>query len=224
MTRIRIAPSLLAADAADLAGAVRAVAGEADLLHVDVMDGRFVPNISMGPAVVEALRRRTELPLDVHLMVADPDRYVACYRAAGADWISLHVEATVHLERSLAHVREVGARAGVALNPATPWAGLRYALQPGDFVLVMSVNPGFGGQRYLPRSADKIAALRADLDRWGLAEVEIEVDGGIDLDSGAACAAAGARVLVAGSSIFGAEDPAAAARALRERAASAVAG
>ena len=210
-----LAPSLLAADQTDVRAAVELLEDEVDVFHVDVMDGHFVPNISMGPAVVEGLRPRTAKPIDVHLMVERPEAWVGPYRDAGADWISLHAEATVHLERALALVRESGARAGVALNPGTAFQGLELVLQPGDFVLVMTVNPGFGGQRFLSRSVAKIAALRDHLDRHELAEVAIQVDGGIDEITVGGCVRAGARVLVAGSAIVGAADPIAAARAIR---------
>jgi len=223
MSRILIAPSLLAADQSDLAGALASLGSGADVLHVDVMDGHFVPNISMGPAVVEGLRPRSSLPIDVHLMVEDPDRWVEVYRNAGADWISVHTEATPHLERTVSHVREVGARAGVVLNPGTGFDGLEYVLRPEDFVLLMSVNPGFGGQRFLPMTLGKIAALRAFLDRHGLEEVAIQVDGGVDRDTVGGCAAAGARIFVAGSAITGQPDPEAAAHDIR-RAAQAAAG
>ena len=224
MSGIVMAPSLLAADQADLRSAVGALADAADVLHIDVMDGHFVPNISMGPAVVTGVRRLTTLPVDVHLMVADPGAWVQPYRDAGADWISVHAEATAHLQRTVSQVREAGARAGVVLNPATPFDGLQYVLQNDDFVLVMSVNPGFGGQKFLTSSLRKIAALRAFLDASGLEGVGIEVDGGIDDSTIAACAAAGARIFVAGSAITGTADPAAATRRLRGLAEEAIGG
>lgn len=220
---IRVAPSLLAADAADLRGAVLALEKTVEIFHVDVMDGHFVPNISMGPAVVEGLRGVTDHVLDVHLMVAEPDRWIEPYRRAGADWISVHAEATVHLERTLRHIRETGARAGVALNPATEGAGLDYVLEEDDFIVVMSVNPGFGGQRFLRRSLDKLAGLRASLEQSGFAGVELEVDGGVGPENAADCAAAGASILVAGSSVLRTPDPAAAARTLLELAVGATA-
>ncbi|HJO04040.1 MAG TPA: ribulose-phosphate 3-epimerase [Acidobacteriota bacterium] len=215
-----VAPSLLAADQTDVASAVRRLDEHCDVFHVDVMDGHFVPNISMGPAVVEGLRPRTSRPLDVHLMVADPGKWVELYRAAGADWISVHAEATEHLERIVSQVRESGARAGVALNPATSPNGLEYSLQDGDFVVVMTVNPGFGGQRFLPASVGKIAAIRRYLDDAGLGGVDIEVDGGIDSTNAGDCVRAGAKVLVAGSAIVSAADPVEAARAIRAAGAS----
>jgi len=219
MIQVRIAPSLLAADQADLRGAVEMLEPYVDLFHVDVMDGHFVPNISMGPAVVRGLRSKTRKVLDVHLMVQDPGRWIEAYRDAGADWISVHAEATAHLEGVVAQIRALGARAGVALNPATSFAGLEYVLQEGDFVLVMSVNPGFGGQRFLQRSIGKIAALRERLDQIDLEGVEIEVDGGIGVANAAGVVAAGARILVAGSSIIKSDDAVAAVASLRERAA-----
>ena len=218
MTDVVIAPSLLAADPTDLRSAVAVLDGHADVFHVDVMDGHFVPNITFGPEVVAALRPQTTTPLDVHLMVSNPDEWVPRYAEAGADWISLHAEATRHLERSVSQIREHGARAGVVLNPATSFAGLEYVLQNGDFVLVMSVNPGYGGQQFLPRSVDKIRALRSMLDAAGLDGVDIEVDGGVALGNARALVEAGTRILVAGSSIVGAADPVAAARLIRDRA------
>lgn len=215
-----IAPSLLAADQTDVATAVDCLDGHCDVFHVDVMDGHFVPNISMGPAVVEGLRPRTSRPIDVHLMVADPEMWIERYRTAGADWISVHAEATVHLERTVSQVRECGARAGIALNPSTPPNGLEYALQNGDFVVVMTVNPGYGGQSFLPMSLAKIAAVRKYLDDAGLSGVEIEVDGGVDATNAGDCVGVGASILVAGSAIVKASDPIEAARAIRAAAAS----
>ncbi len=216
-----IAPSLLAADAADLRSAVASIESRVDAFHVDVMDGHFVPNISMGPAVPQGLRACTDKPLDVHLMVESPELWIARYREAGADWISIHAEATRHLEGAVALIRDAGARAGVALNPATTPAGLEHVLRPGDFVVVMSVNPGFGGQRFLASAPARIADVREFLDAHGLQEVVIEVDGGVDSSNAGACAAAGAEIFVAGSSVFGQSD---AARACDELRAAAVAG
>lgn len=221
MTDIEIAPSLLAADQADLRSSVELLQDHVDAFHVDVMDGHFVPNISMGPAVVAGIRPLTALVLDVHLMVANPDVWISPYREAGADWISVHAEATVHLEGTMSQIRELGARAGVALNPATPFSGLQYVLREGDFVLVMSVNPGYGGQRFLPASVAKIAQLRAFLDAAGLTGVDIQVDGGVGEDNAADCCAAGARLLVAGSSIIKSADPVAAVASIRRRGAGA---
>ena len=189
-----------------------------DIFHVDVMDGHFVPNIAMGPGLVESLRPVTDAKLDVHLMVAKPDRWIAPYRDAGADWISVHYEATTHLERTLSEIRKCGARAGLALNPATMPEGLEYVLEATDFVLVMSVNPGFAGQSFLPGSVDKLTALRGRLDDAGLEQVQLQIDGGLDLSNVAECVQAGADILVAGSSVYRADDPRAAAEEIWERA------
>jgi len=220
---VRIAPSILAADLADLAGAVAVCeAGGADLVHVDVMDGRFVPNLTFGVPVVAALDRRTDLPLDVHLMVEDPGRLLDDYLAAGADRVAVHWEATVHLDRVLARIREAGAAAGVALNPATPVEVLRDALAALDFVLLMSVNPGFAGQRFIPYAVDKAERLRRLADehraRSGGRRIEIEMDGGIGRGNIARLAAAGVDTAVAGSSVFGADDPGAEISRLRSAA------
>jgi len=199
-----IAPSILSADFGRLAEEVRAVeAAGADWIHVDVMDGRFVPNITIGPVVVEAVRRATRLPLDVHLMIVEPERYVDAFRRAGADRISVHVEASPHLHRTLQHVRSLGARAGVVLNPHTSEDEIRYVLPDLDLVLVMSVNPGFGGQSFIPSALPKLRALRSAIDAAGL-DVALEVDGGVAPSTAAEVVAAGARALVAGSAIFGA--------------------
>ena len=199
-----IAPSILSADFGRLDEEVRAVeAAGADWIHVDVMDGRFVPNITIGPLVVEAVRRATKLPVDVHLMIVEPERYVADFRKAGADSISVHVEASTHLHRTLHHIRELGARAGVVLNPHTSEESIRYVLGDLDVILVMSVNPGFGGQSFIPSALPKLRALRAALDSAGLA-VDLEVDGGVSPTTSGAVVGAGARVLVAGSAVFGA--------------------
>jgi ribulose-phosphate 3-epimerase len=214
---------LLASDFADLGGAVEMLGDIVDVFHVDVMDGHFVPNITMGPMIVEALRRRTDALLDVHLMVSDPDRWVGPYRDAGADWISVHYEVALHLERTLSQIRESGARAGLVLNPGSFPDGLEYVLSPDDFVLVMSVNPGFGGQKFLRSSLDKLQALRKRLDGCGLASVQLEIDGGVDLGNVAEIVRAGADILVAGSSVYGADDPRDAARRLLEEARSGMA-
>jgi ribulose-phosphate 3-epimerase len=212
---IRIAPSILSADFGRLAEEVAAVeAGGADLIHVDVMDGRFVPNLTIGPPVVAALRRATRLPLDVHLMIVEPERYLERFREAGADWISVHAEACIHLQRTLWQIRESGAKAAVALNPATPLSVLDWVLEDLHMVLLMSVNPGFGGQSYLPQITRKIGALRETLVQRGLA-VEIEVDGGVKPENVEQIAAAGANVLVAGSAIFESTDYRKAIAALR---------
>ncbi len=212
---IRLAPSILAADFAALGDAIAAAeAGGADYIHVDVMDGHFVPNLTVGPAVVRSLKRLATVPLDVHLMITDPDRYAKAFVEAGASMLSVHVEVLPHLNRSLAYIKELGAKAGVAINPSTPVVALEEVAPDVDHVLVMSVNPGFGGQAFLPRSASKIKSLRAMLDRAGNA-APIGVDGGIDVDTVSSVVEAGAEILVAGSSIFHAPDIAEAARALR---------
>jgi ribulose-phosphate 3-epimerase len=210
---MRIAPSILSADFAALGDAIaRVEAAGADQLHVDVMDGHFVPNLTLGPPVIESIRKRTRLPLDVHLMIEEPDRWVEIYVKAGADYLTVHAEATPHLERILAQIREAGAKAGVALNPSTPPEVLEYVLEDLDLVLVMSVNPGFGGQSFIPTAYEKIRRLRTLL---GGRDVLVSVDGGVKADNAGPLARAGATVLVAGSSIFGAPDPGAAVGALR---------
>jgi ribulose-phosphate 3-epimerase len=211
-----LAPSILSADFSRLGEeAARAARGGAGALHVDVMDGHFVPNITLGPPVVRCLRKATDLPLDVHLMIENADRYIDAFVDAGASWVSLHVEALPHLERAVAHLRSRGVRAGVALNPATPLSSLDEILPELDYVLVMSVNPGFGGQRFLPRSIDKIRKLKQRVQEEGLG-VEIEVDGGVDLANARALVEAGADILVAGSAVFGGGDAETAARGLVE--------
>jgi len=212
---IQLAPSLLASDFAALGEAVERLHGVVDVYHVDIMDGHFVPNITMGPAFVKALRRHTDAILDVHLMVSDPDFWIDPYRDAGADWLCFHIEAATHAQRTMSYIREKGARAGVALNPATYLPGVNYLVENGDFILVMSVNPGFGGQKFLPRTLDKVRALRAELDAAGLDGVQFEIDGGVDVGNAAEIVRAGVDILVAGSSVYGAEDPVAAAKALQ---------
>jgi ribulose-phosphate 3-epimerase len=208
-----LAPSLLAADFARLGEEVRAIeAAGADWLHLDVMDGHFVPNISFGPLVIEALRPLTRLPFDVHLMIAPVDPYLDAFARAGADRLIVHAEAGPHLDRSLQRIADLGKLAGVALNPATPVQAIRHVLGRIDLVCVMTVNPGFGGQGFIPAMLDKIRELR---DLIGARPVRIEVDGGIGPRNAAACVEAGAEVLVAGSSVFGAPDRAAALAALR---------
>jgi len=214
---LRVAPSILSADFGRLAEEVRAVeAAGADVIHVDVMDGRFVPNITIGPLVVRAVRAATKLPLDVHLMIVEPERYVDDFARAGADSISVHLEASPHLHRTIQHIKSLGKRASVALNPHTPLDGLEVVLPDLDMVLLMTVNPGFGGQRFIEAVVPKIEALRAEVARRGLS-TDIEVDGGVAPDTVGEVVGAGANVLVAGSSIFGAPggDYAGAIRALR---------
>jgi len=212
---IRIAPSILSADFGRLAAEVAAIA-TADYVHVDVMDGHFVPNLTIGPLVIEAVRRATSLPLDVHLMIEDPERWVAAYARAGADLIGVHVEACPHLHRTVAQIRELGKRPVVVLNPHTPLDTIRWVLRDVDMVLLMSVNPGFGGQRFIPSTLEKIAALRRMIDEQGLS-TEIEVDGGIKLDNVAEVVRAGANVIVSGSGVFGTPDYAATIAELRRR-------
>jgi len=203
---VRIAPSLLAADFARLGEEVRAVAeAGADWLHLDIMDGHFVPNISFGPGLVRALRRHASIPFDVHLMIAPADPYLEAFAAAGANLISLHPEAGPHLHRSLQTIKALGCQAGVVLNPATPVAALEHVLELCDLILVMSVNPGFGGQRFIEATLPKLAEARRRIDASGRA-VRLEIDGGIKADNIGAIAAAGADTFVAGSAIFGAGD------------------
>jgi ribulose-phosphate 3-epimerase len=210
---MKIAPSILSADFAALGEAIaRVEAAGADLLHVDVMDGHFVPNLTIGPPVIESIRKRTGLPLDVHLMIEEPERWVETYVSAGADYVTVHAEASAHLHRALTSIREAGARSGVALNPSTPPEGLQYVLDDLDLVLVMSVNPGFGGQSFIPTAYEKIRRIRQIL---GKRDVLVSVDGGVKVDNAARLAQAGAMVLVAGSSVFGTPDPGAAVAALR---------
>jgi len=200
---IKIAPSILSADFSRLGEQVReAEAAGADWIHVDVMDGHFVPNLTIGPPVVRALRAVTALPLDVHLMIEQPERLIPDFARAGADCLTVHVETCPHLHRTVQQIKDLGIRAGVTLNPATPLGALEEILPDVDLVLVMSVNPGFGGQSYIPGSTARIARLRQMLDGRGLAQVELEVDGGIKAHNAAEVAAAGASVLVVGSAVF----------------------
>ena len=201
---IRIAPSVLAADFARLGEEVRAAeTGGADWIHVDVMDGRFVPNITMGPAVTRAVRGVTALPIDVHLMISDPDRYLEAFVEAGADSLTVHAEALPHLHRTLQRIRELGARAGVAINPATPVEQIAEVLPLLDLLLVMTVNPGFGGQRYIAGSEARVARARRMLDAASASEIDLQVDGGIDPETIGGVVRAGADVVVAGSAVFG---------------------
>ena len=212
---VRLAPSILSADFAFLARDIAAAEdGGADLLHVDVMDGHFVPNLTLGPPVIRAVKRVARVPLDVHLMIANPDPYLRAYVEAGASMLSVHAEVLPHLHRTVAAIKELGAKAGVVLNPSTPVSVLENVAGDVDFVLVMSVNPGFGGQRFIPRALDKIRAVRAMLDAAGTGAF-VEVDGGVDLTTIAPVVEAGATVIVAGHAVFGQLDAAAAVRSLR---------
>lgn len=200
---LKIAPSILSADFARLAdGVAEAEAGGADWIHVDVMDGHFVPNITIGVPVVAALRKVTDLPLDVHLMIEAPERFVDAFVDAGADWLTVHQEASVHLHRTLQAIRHHGIRAGVSLNPATAISAIEEALPYADMVLVMSVNPGFGGQSFIPTTTDKVRRIKHRLVDTGLTDVEIQVDGGIGPDTAGEVVAAGASVLVAGAAVY----------------------
>ncbi|AGT31492.1 ribulose-phosphate 3-epimerase [Geobacillus genomosp. 3] len=213
---IRIAPSILSADFARLAEEIRSVEeGGADWIHVDVMDGHFVPNLTLGPPIVAAIRPVTKLPLDVHLMITDPDRYIPAFAEAGADLISVHVEACMHLHRTIHFIKEQGVKAGVVLNPHTPVDMIRHVIADVDLVLLMTVNPGFGGQAFIPAVVPKIREVARMADEQNKA-VDIEVDGGINAKTAPLCVEAGANVLVAGSAIYNKADRAAAIRALRE--------
>ena len=215
---IHLAPSILSADFARLGSEIDAVTrGGADQIHVDVMDGHFVPNITIGVPVVKSLRRATTLPLDVHLMIEEPDRYIEAFIDAGANMVSVHVEVLPHLHRTITHIKKLGAMAGVVLNPSTPVTAIEEVAGDVDFVLVMSVNPGFGGQVFIPGSVRKIRSVRAVLDRAGN-RAPIEVDGGIDLTTVESVVSAGASWLVAGHAVFAGGTPEAAARALKDKA------
>jgi ribulose-phosphate 3-epimerase len=213
---VEIAPSILSADFTRLGEEIAAVArGGASVIHVDVMDGHFVPNITVGLPVVKAVRRATELPIDTHLMITEPGLYAEQFVEAGASMVSVHVEIDPHLHRTLMCIKKKGALAGVAINPATPLVALEEALPYADYILLMSVNPGFGGQQFIPTSLDKVRRLRRMIDDRAL-RTRIEIDGGIDRHNIAELAAAGAQIFVAGSAIFNESDPAQAVRALRE--------
>jgi len=215
---IQIAPSILSADFSKLGDEIKAAErGGAGLIHIDVMDGHFVPNITIGPLVVKAARRATDLPLDCHLMITDPDLFIEDFARAGASMISVHVEAVVHLHRTLTAIRGLGCRPGVVLNPATPLVSIEEALPYVDYVLVMSVNPGFGGQSFIGSSLDKVSRLRSMIDTRGL-KVNIEIDGGIDSNNVGEVVRHGAEWIVAGSAVFGKGDPETATRELRSKA------
>jgi ribulose-phosphate 3-epimerase len=221
--QLQIVPSLLSADFAFLGAAITAAErGGADMIHVDIMDGHFVPNLTMGPPVLKSLRRVAKVPLDVHLMIEEPDRYVEAFVKAGANSVTVHAEAAVHLHRTVQFIKSLGADAGVALNPATPVVALEEIASDVDYVLVMTVNPGFGGQTFIPRSESKIRAVRDLLRRSG-STAPIEVDGGIDTTTAPRVVAAGADILVAGQAIFGSADAERATRELRAAAMAAVA-
>jgi ribulose-phosphate 3-epimerase len=220
---VRIAPSILSADFAALGRDIAAVErGGADLIHIDVMDGHFVPNITIGPPVVRAIKRIATRPLDVHLMIENPDRYIDDFAAAGADMISVHVEVLPHLSRTISHIRNLGRKAGAVINPSTPVFALQEIAPELDYVLVMSVNPGFGGQSFIPSSLDKVRRVRDLLAATG-SHATIEIDGGVDLSNAADVVEAGATILVAGHAIFGSADPEAATRSLRSAAQAAAA-
>ncbi|MBI3651759.1 MAG: ribulose-phosphate 3-epimerase [Acidobacteria bacterium] len=215
---VEIAPSILSADFARLGEEIAAAErGGAGLIHVDVMDGHYVPNLTIGPVVLKSLRRTTTLPLDCHLMITNPDDYLEAFANAGADMISVHVEAATHLHRTVTTIRQLGCKAGAVLNPATPLVALEEILPFVDYVLLMSVNPGFGGQSFIETALDKVTRLRDMISSHSL-DVTIEIDGGVDLENIAAVVRHGAQWIVAGSAVFGKGDPEAATRALRQQA------
>ena len=212
-----IAPSTLSADFARLGEEIEAVArAGADVIHLDVMDGHFVPNLTFGPPIIKAVRKICDLPFDVHLMIANPDKYLEAYADAGADWITVHVETCTHLHRTIHRIKELGKKAGAVLNPATPLSTLDYILEDVDLVMLMSVNPGFGGQSFIPSTLDKTRALKARIDERGL-NVGIEIDGGVSPKTISAIAGAGANIFVAGSAVFGAPDYGRAISAMKEQ-------
>lgn len=216
MKTMMIAPSILSADFSRLGDEVRAVeAAGAEVIHVDVMDGHFVPNITIGPLVVKAVRQVTDLPVDVHLMITEPDRYLKDFADAGADWITVHVEACVHLHRTLSYIRDLGKKAGAVLNPATSLSTLDYVLEELDLVMLMSVNPGFGGQSFIESTLEKTRRLRAMLDKVNPG-AGIEIDGGISPETIGRVAEAGANIFVAGSAIYGRDDYGAVIREMKE--------
>ncbi len=219
---VLLAPSILSADFAALGDAVAMVErGGADLIHVDVMDGHFVPNITIGPPVVASLKRVAKVPLDVHLMITEPDRYIEAFARAGASYLSVHAEVLPHLHRTVHAIKALGVKAGVVLNPSTPVAALHDIAADVDFILVMSVNPGFGGQTFIPRSESKLREVRALLDRAGN-PAPIEIDGGVDLGNIGRVVSAGARMIVAGAAVFNSPDPERATRDLKAAAAAAL--
>jgi len=215
---IKIAPSILSADFARLGEEVKTVeSGGADLIHVDVMDGHFVPNLTIGPIIVQALRPVTQLPLDVHLMIENPDGFIDDFAKAGADYLTVQVEACAHLHRTIQAIKTKKMKAGVALNPHTPLSAIEEILPDVDLVLIMSVNPGFGGQEFISQSLDKLCRLRRMLEQRKLTHVEVEVDGGIKLENAREVVEAGAEILVSGSAIFKTKNPAEAVRMMRAR-------
>ena len=217
MSRVRIAPSILSADFAKLGDDIAMMeAGGADMVHVDVMDGRFVPNLTFGAKVIETCRKLTSLPLDVHLMVVEPERYFDDFAAAGASGLTIHAEVSPHLNRQLARIRELGMAAGVVINPSTPLSAIEEVADDIDLLLIMSVNPGFGGQKFIPSSLDKIARARRMLDQAG-SHAMLEVDGGINRETIVQCWRAGADTFVAGNAVFSAPDPRAEIGALRDQ-------
>jgi ribulose-phosphate 3-epimerase len=211
---IKIAPSLLSADFSKLSEELQTIERDADMLHLDVMDGHFVPNLTIGPAIVKACRAQSKLPFDCHLMIEEPQKYIGAFLDAGGDMISVHFEAEPHLQRALQLIRDGGAKAGIAINPATPAESLTTAIEFCDYVLVMTVNPGFGGQRFIEPVVPKIRHISQMIRERGL-QVEIEVDGGIDAQTAPAVTGAGATILVAGSAVFGKPDRVAAMEAIR---------